>query len=196
MPRNAKKSTVTSQVKRPLPGRRVRYRTVLNEYGARGPFKVFIIHGHSDAWRSVKTYIEESLRFECVVLVEQHVGNAILQNIRNAMWRECDCAVAVFSADDVIDDGNRHARPNVLLETGYCYGFFDFRYWEEDDLDPVVLIKEDATQMPSDLGGMVYLGYSRSKANAEGAVGVEQVYSKLGERLENIYLAVGKYFRE
>lgn len=164
---------------------------MLNEHRERGPFKVFLIHGRSDDWKKVKQFITEELRFKTQVLVEEYTGQSILTKIRQKMWEECDCAVAILSADDLLVTEERHARPNVLFEVGYCMGFFDYRYWEDDDIEPVILIIENGTEIPSDLRGVEYIGYHRRTRG-----GIKASFEPLQQGLERIYAQVKDYFED
>jgi predicted nucleotide-binding protein len=174
---------------KPTRQRKPRFRQVYNEHEEKGPFKVFLIHGRSPDWQKVKRFIVDELRFDVTVIVEEFTGKTIIQKIRDSMWYECDCAVAILSADDLLADQTRNARPNVLFEIGYCMGFFDYRYWEDDDIEPVILIMEDQTQIPSDFKGIEYLEYSRSD-------GIETTFGRLGPALERMYDQVAEYFKQ
>lgn len=168
-----------------------RFRRVKNEHGKWTPFKVFIIHGRSNDWRRVKRFIEGKLRFKTEVAGLSVMGGTIISKIRNHVWHDCDCAVAILSADDMLIDKTRNARPNVLFEVGYCMGFFDLRYWEDDRLESVLLIREDKTTMPSDFAGIEYIPYSRAAGE-----GIGGTYDKLAVGLENIYERVNQFFKD
>jgi len=169
-----------------------RFRQVQNEQGERGPFIVFLIHGRSDDWKAVKAFITRKLRMQTKVLVAEYSGGTLIDKVRKSMWLECDCAVAILSADDVLANRQRNARPNVHFEIGYCMGFFDYRYWEDNDIEPVILIKEDATQLPSDFHGIEYIEYSRKK----GRGGIKESFGPLEQGLERVFAAVHEYFEE
>lgn len=171
--------------------RPIRFRSVLNEDEERGPFKVFLIHGHSDDWMVVRDFITAQLRFDVVVSVEDFRGAPIMEKIRKTIWHECDCAVAILSEDCQQSDGTTSASPNVLLEVGYCMGFFDYRYWEDTDIEPVLLIRQGDTAIPSDLQGFEYIPYSR-----EGVRGIRECFPILREGLERLYEQVKAYFDE
>jgi predicted nucleotide-binding protein len=166
-----------------------RFRRVQGENGERSRFRVFLIHGHSADWEKVKKFIQGSLRFETIVSMETVTGKPIIQKIQEAVWHDCDCAVAILSADDRQMDNKRFARPNVLFEVGYCMGFFDHRYWLDDEIHPVILMMDDRLSLPSDLEGIERIQYSRKK---KGGITVE--FSKLAQRLETLYSQIDDYF--
>lgn len=155
-----------------------------NEKGKLEEFTVYIIHGHSTAWEKVDKYIRETLQFATVVSVNRFGGGNILRQIKKAIWFECDCAVAILSPDDVIKGGSKLARPNVMLEIGYCMGYWDYYYWEDETLEPVILIKEESVELASDLKGNEYIEYRENN--------IQHSFSTLGLALNNIY----DYLRE
>jgi predicted nucleotide-binding protein len=159
------------------------FKTVNSEGGTRTPFRVFLIHGRSSDWKRVKKFIEEVLNFEVVVSVERFTGEPLIEKIRRQVWFQCDCAVAILSADDQRQDSSRTARPNVIFELGYCMGFFDFRYWESNEIESVILISEDKTELPSDLAGIERITYSNEQEE-----GISQSFGILQQALGSIYL--------
>jgi predicted nucleotide-binding protein len=168
---------------------KLRFRRVNGEDGERTRFRVFLIHGRSRDWVKVKRFIEHDLRFEVVVSIEKFRGQPLIQKIREAVWHDCDCAVAILSADDLQRDRTRTARANVLLEVGYSMGFFDYRYWSDEDIQPVVLMTEDRTAIPSDLEGIEQIRYSRRHRQ-----GIAAVFDTLGQALNDVYSQVDEYF--
>jgi hypothetical protein len=76
--------------------------------------------------------------------------DTLLNGKRGQVWRDCDCAVAILSGDDLQRDRTRTPWPNVLFELGYCMGFFDLRYWDDEGIRPVILVADNRTKIPSD----------------------------------------------
>jgi predicted nucleotide-binding protein len=166
-------------------------RLITGEGGKKTPFRVFIIHGRSDDWKKVKRFIESQLQFETKVILLDVRGQTIISKVRHSVWQDCDCAVAILSADDLLADTKRNARPNVLFEIGYCMGFFDFRYWSNERLESVLLIKEDKTEIPSDLSGIEYIPFSRSNR-----LGIRSAFPSLRTGLESLYEEINEYFED
>ena len=168
--------------------------------GKQEPFTVFIIHGRSKEYKKVVKFINEELGFDTRVLMDRFHGQTILQRIRSAIWNECDCAVAIMSADDNIrtvkplDSSEkklkRYARQNVIYEMGYCLGFFDHLYWEDvkDEIQPVVILKEKETAVPADLLGVNTLIYKKGK--------IETALPTLGQALEDLFEQVKEYYAQ
>lgn len=166
-----------------------RFRRVNSEEEDRTRFRVFLIHGRSRDWTKVKKFIERESRFETIVSVEEFTGEPLIHKIQKTVWYKCDCAVAILSADDLQRRRVRTARPNVLFEVGYCMGFFDNRYWLDEEINPIVLITEDRTTLPSDLEGIERISYSRTDRR-----GIAKSFETLGKALNLIHSRVDDYF--
>ena len=67
----------------------------------------------------------------------------------------------------------------MIFEIGYCQGFWDYYYWEDETLEPVILVKEKNVEINSDLNGVEFIEYEAGK--------IKSVYKKLSLALENIY---------
>src|SRR5690606_6347130 len=65
-------------------------------------------------------------------------------------------AIALLSPDDLISDGKKRARQNVILEIGYFLG----RLGKER----VRLLKKGEIEIPSDLHGILYENYDSAGA--------------------------------
>lgn len=165
--------------------------------GKRTEFTVFIIHGHDDVfYREVQKFIESKLKFRTIVLKDEFNGKTIIEKLQHKIWEEVDCAIAVMSADDKLKSSLINPRPNVLFEIGYCLGYFDQLYVDdlENEIRPVVLIKEDRTQIPSDLNGMELIDYSRgSISNAKKR---NLIYAAVEQRLRLLLKQVIEYYKE
>ncbi len=84
-------------------------------------------------------------------------GRTIMEEIARAT-ATCRCGLFLFTADDPIEGSpTRTAMPrdNVLLEAGYFMSAHTARR--------MVVIREKGTQMPADLGGMIYLTIENRK---------------------------------
>jgi len=155
------------------------FKTYINDEGMEEEFCVFLIHGHSDKWQEVSRYIQETLKFKTIVSVEEFTGGSILQKIKNAVWFQCDCAVALLTPDDELNNGMLNARPNAIFELGYCMGFWDYHYWDDEKLEPVIIIKEKRVQINSDLNGMEFIEFEKGK--------MTMIWPRLKQGLERIY---------
>jgi hypothetical protein len=136
---------------------------------------------------AVTLYIEHQLR----VRVENYAmdfrpGGSILEQIEKAA-RECACGVFLFTRDDDIGplpraqrgralrvgaEAEVAPRDNVIFETGY--------FIRAKGKERVLIIREEGTRMPADLGGVVYI----LMKNREDIANIqEQIRSFLDDRL-------------
>jgi hypothetical protein len=107
-----------------------------------------------------------------------------------SIWYDSDCAVAILSADDQLVDGTFNARPNVLYEIGFAMGFFDFRYWEDERVYPVLLVKDETTPIPTDFLGPEYFSYDQANG-----IDVTATFERLDNALEALFKRIRDYFR-
>jgi predicted nucleotide-binding protein len=123
--------------------RNVRYMTASGD-------KVLIIHGRNEGkWRELKDLLKERGR-EVVVIEEMPDAGAVLIDKCIKYAAECCFAIALFTPDDMVKQGESsvfQARPNVLFELGWFYGRFG--------PGRVLILKQEGTNVPSDLGGVL-----------------------------------------
>jgi predicted nucleotide-binding protein len=115
---------------------------------------VFIIHGHDG---HLKTEVQ-------LLLHRAGVNNIVLheladkgRNIVEKLIEETDSAnyaIALLSPDDILIDGSKRARQNVILEIGYFLGKLG--------KSRVRLLKKGDVEIPSDLNGILYENYDDS----------------------------------
>ena len=115
--------------------------------------KVFVIHGHDEAARSLVVRCLETLRLEAIVLHEQpNKGRTIIEKFED--YTDVGFAVVLLTPDDVgaaldeTDQLNPRARQNVILELGFFIGKLSRQ-------NVCMLIKGDI-ETPSDYDGVVY----------------------------------------
>ncbi|MBS9525667.1 nucleotide-binding protein [Litoribacter alkaliphilus] len=115
---------------------------------------VFIIHGHDEL---LKTEVQ-------LLLHRAGVNNIVLheladkgRNIIEKLIEETDSAnyaIALLSPDDVLNNGTKRARQNVILEIGYFLGKLG--------KSRVRLLKKGEVEIPTDLSGILYQNYDES----------------------------------
>jgi predicted nucleotide-binding protein len=155
-----------------------RFKTYINEDGIEKEFTVLIIHGHSEDWRIVERHINKKLDYKTLVLKENYrPGETLIEKLEDAVLEECDCAVAIMTPDDQMADGSLRARQNVLYEIGFCHNAYD--------RDGVIILRENLTEIMSDLHGLVTINYSKNH--------IEATFLKLEEGLDNIYEELKEY---
>lgn len=130
------------------------------------PRKVFISHGRAEDWRAVQAYIEKDIGLLTMELAQEPSGGAtVIEKLESGAGR-CDSAVIVMTGDDADSEGQARARENVLHEIGYFHG----RYGRSR----VILLHEVGVSVPSNLSGIVYVGFPKGLVSAaEGALARE-----------------------
>jgi len=118
---------------------------------------VFIIHGHSgEAANSLQQLLKDEFKLESVILKnEANSGDSVIEKFES---HACDCgyAFAIITSDDRVENDSKEyfqARPNVMFELGWFYG----RYGRSR----VCLLKQEGTQIPSDMGGIISLEFDK-----------------------------------
>lgn len=127
--------------------------------------RVFIIHGHD---QKARLELEALLRREfpkltpVVLSYEPGRGRELLAKFEEVA-ATCDFAFAIFTPDDFVQEGDKgyyQMRPNVVFELG----------WFRGRLTPAqtcMLFRGDSqTQLPSDLAGLVWVGFRDSLEEA------------------------------
>lgn len=163
-----------------------KFKKYVGQTGTREDFIVFLIHGHSEDWKKVNQYIENKLNFRVKAITDEIGTDTLINEVRKGIWK-CDCAIAIMSGDDILMDNSKYARPNVMIEIGYTMGFFDHQYWEDDDLNPVLLIREKDTYIPSDLSGLKYEQYDKQAGIETSFSYIKGFIQKTLEQVKNYY---------
>jgi predicted nucleotide-binding protein len=165
-----------------------KFKQYIGQDGTREEFIVFLIHGHSEEWRKVKQYIENVLNFRVKAIVDEVGTDTLINEVRKAIW-DCDCAIAIMSGDDIMINNSKYSRPNVMFEIGYTMGFFDHLYWEDDDLNAVLLVREKDTYIPTDLAGIKYEQYDKQN-------GIERSFGYIKGFIDKTFEQVKEYYKE
>ena len=120
--------------------------------------RVFISHGKSLEWIKVQNYLEKDLSISTLELAQQpNLGRTVLQKLDEESMK-CSIAVIVMTGDDMTDTGEIRARENVMHEIGYFQGKYG--------LQNVVLLHEQGVNIPSNIHGLVYIGFPEETAEA------------------------------
>ena len=142
-------------------------------------FRVYIIHGQSEDWRTVEEFINGELEMDTIVLKEEHrSGETIIEKFEELI-EECDCAVAVLTQEDFKNtDGNFLASQKVLFELGYCHSFFESDY---------IILKERSIELDPSLDGLVYIEFDKGNIAStfpQLAAGLEDIFDSIGEEVD------------
>ena len=118
--------------------------------------KIFIIHGHDDQLKNEVQLFVARAGLDDVVLHERPdksrtIINKLIEESQDACY-----VIALLTPDDQIEDGNRRARQNIVLEIGYFLGKLG--------KDRIRLIIKGSIEIPSDLQGILYEKYDDAGA--------------------------------
>lgn len=120
--------------------------------------KIFISHGRSVEWYKVQAYIEKDLNIPSLELAQEpNLGRTVLQKL-NEEAEKCSVAVIVMTGDDLAADGEIRARENVMHEIGFFQGKYG--------LSNVILLHEAGVNIPSNIHGLVYIGFPKDTIEA------------------------------
>lgn len=115
--------------------------------------KIFIVHGHDAALKYQLSDWLRKIGVEPIILHEQANGgtSSILDKLER--YSDVDCAIALFTADDVGSEKGKElqprARQNVVFEAGMFLGKLGKKR--------VIVLYEEGIESPGDLGGCVYI---------------------------------------
>ncbi|MEP2669669.1 MAG: nucleotide-binding protein [Cyclobacteriaceae bacterium] len=119
---------------------------------------IFISHGRSNEWYKVQVYLEKDLGYSTLELAQQpNLGRTVLQKLDEES-NKCRVAIIVMTGDDEFEEGEIRARENVLHEIGYFQGKLG--------LDKIVLLHEEAVNIPSNIHGLVYIPFPKDTVEA------------------------------
>ena len=118
---------------------------------------IFIVHGRDDGAKdSVARVVSEDLELKPIILQEQpDKGDTVIEKLERCS-SNVGYAIALVTPDDIgalknkeNDDLNPRARQNVVFELGYFIGKLG--------RERVCLLLKDQVELPSDIGGIVYI---------------------------------------
>lgn len=77
-------------------------------------------------------------------------GGTILEEIENAV-NTCQCGIFLFTSSDKLENNESQASPrdNVIFKAGY--------FMKAKGKERILIIREEGTKMPADIGGNIYL---------------------------------------
>ncbi len=131
--------------------------------------KIFLVHGHDLAARERVTNFLERMGLDVITLDEQHnAGKTVIEKFEDNS--DVHFAVVLLTGDDVggIQSGELRprARQNVIFELGFFMGRLR--------RDRVCAIRSGDVELPSDIGGMVWLALDSPKWRKELATELEK----------------------
>jgi predicted nucleotide-binding protein len=119
----------------------------------------------------VQPFIEKDVGLETIELAQEPaLGRTVIEKLEDSADR-CGSAVIVMTGDDTANGDESRVRENVMHEIG----FFQGRYGRS----AVILLHEEGVNMPTNLGGLVYLPFPKG--------GIEAAFHVLGRELSAFY---------
>jgi len=127
---------------------------------SRENFEIAVMHGRSKDYKKIKKYIQEC-EFTPRILIEEYSANTIFDNLRDLIWEDVYCVVVLLTKDDLMKNGRRRARQNVVFELGYCFGAFDSLPSRASykPKNAIIVIAEKGVELFSNIGGLVLIEY-------------------------------------
>jgi len=133
--------------------------------------RVFISHGRTRDWLEVQAFIERDVGLRTLELAQEpNRGRTIIEKLEQESSR-CSSAVIVMTGDDIDLDGVARARENVMHEIGYFQGKFG--------RSAVCLLHEEGANIPTNIGGLVYIPFPKA--------GVQATFAVLTRELQSFY---------
>lgn len=124
--------------------------------------EIFIVHGHNETAKlDLKNYLQNTLNVRKVTVLHEQpsLGKTIMEKFEHYAQR-AHIVFVLLTPDDIAavsGSGNtekRRARQNVIFEMGYFMGLLRRLSGK------VILLHEGDTELPSDIGGMIYIDIS------------------------------------
>ncbi len=109
------------------------------------PIKIFIGHGKNNQWLYLKNHLHDLHGFD---IIDYEVGpraGLSIKDVLESMLNEGSFALLVLTGEDIKNDGELHARQNVVHELGLFQGRLGFK-------KAIVLIEEGVIEFSNILG--------------------------------------------
>ena len=120
--------------------------------------RVFIGHGHSMLWRTLKDFLEDRLGLEVDEFSRVPTAGVPTTERLRGMLDGAGFAFLMMTGEDELADGNLRARENVVHEVGLFQGKLGF--------EKAIILLEDGCEEFSNIAGLGQIRFS--KGNIEG----------------------------
>jgi len=116
--------------------------------------KIFIVHGHDESAKDKAELFVRKQGLTPIILVDMDGGGkTIIENIEQ--HTDVGFAIVLYTPDDAMADGKKRARQNAILEHGYLMARLGRAR--------VRALVKGTVELPSDLGGVVYIPMDNGK---------------------------------
>ena len=118
--------------------------------------QIWIIHGgKSTVWQSLATFLVTDLELRYTEFNDPAAKRVFIQDRVETMVASSTLALAVMTAADVTECGERRARQNVVHEIGVAQGRLGF--------GRVIIMLQRGVETFSNMSGLVYVPFEPSK---------------------------------
>lgn len=116
--------------------------------------RIFIGHGQSDQWKSLKDHLHEKHGFDVIAYELGTRAGYTIQEVLKDMLGKSSLALLVLTGDDLDNQGRYHARENVIHELGLFQGKLGFKR--------AIALKEDGVTEFSNIEGLNQIRFSKN----------------------------------
>jgi predicted nucleotide-binding protein len=121
--------------------------------------KIFIGHGGSNDWHTLKDFIRDRLKHEYDEFNRDSAAGLTAKERLEQMLDNACFAFLVMTAEDEHADGSRHARENVIHEIGLFQGRLGF--------SRAIVLLEDGCQEFSNIHGIQQIRFKKGDLHAK-----------------------------
>jgi len=114
---------------------------------------IFIGHGRNGQWKDLKDHLHEKHGYKVEAYETGARAGYSIAEVLASVTRAASFALLVHTAEDEDEDGNLHARENVIHETGLFQGKLSFKR--------AIVLREDGCSEFSNLAGVQEIRYSK-----------------------------------
>ena len=133
--------------------------TATNGFGAAGT-KIFVVHGHDTAALEQLELVLRRLRLDPYILQNNDgQSRTIIEALEQQIYKDAAFGIVLMTPDDFgytksqgEAERQPRARQNVVLELGMVFASLG--------RERMVILKKGALEMPSDVGGILYLEFN------------------------------------
>jgi len=118
-----------------------------------GEIRVFIGHGKDGQWRDLKDHLQDKHGFKVEAYEVGPRAGLSVKEVLESMMNQSSFALLVLTGEDIKNDGEVHARENVIHELGLFQGHLGFRR--------AVALLEDGVHEFSNILGINQIRFSK-----------------------------------
>jgi len=113
---------------------------------------IFIGHGRDQQWRDLKDHLQDFHGFKVVAYESGPRAGSGIKEVLESMVKESSFALLVLTGEDIKNEGELHARENVIHELGLFQGAFSFT--------KAIALVEEGVELFSNIVGVNQIRFS------------------------------------